>query len=77
MIVSLFDLSGPTFLQNVRSIGECLDKAIKYCAETGMDPDDFVTAHLIEGIAPFHFQIACVAHDSFWAFETIGLNETA
>lgn len=77
MSVSLFDLSVPTFLQTVRAIGGCLDKAIRHCAETGMDADDFVTARLIDDMAPFHFQIECVAHHSFWAFETIRLNETA
>ena len=71
MSVSLFDLSVPTFLQTVRVIGECLDKANAHCSEIGADPDDFVTAHLVEGMAPFHFQIECVAHHSFWALETV------
>ena len=77
MTVSLFDLSVPTFLQTVRAIGGCLDKARKHSAETGKDPDDFVTARLIEDMAPFHFQIECVAHHSFWAFETMRLRQTA
>lgn len=42
-----------------------------------MDAEDLVTARLIDGMAPFHFQIACVAHHSFWSLETIRLNETA
>lgn len=77
MTVSLFDLSVPTFLQTVRAIGGCLDKARTYCAETGMDPDDLVTARLVDDMAPFHFQIECVAHHSFWSLETIRLDETA
>ena len=71
MSVSLLDLSVPTFLQTVRAIGGCLDKAIAHCSEIGADPDDFVTARLVEGMAPFHFQIECVAHHSFWALETV------
>lgn len=71
MSVSLFDLSVPTFLQTVRAIGGCLDKANAHCSEIGADPDDFVTARLVEGMAPFHFQIECVAHHSIWALETV------
>ena len=77
MTISLFDLGVPTFLQTVRAIGGCLEKARKHFVETGTDPDDVVTSRLIEDMAPFHFQIECVAHHSFWAFETIRLGQTA
>lgn len=77
MTVSLFELSVPTFLQTVRAIGVCLDKTRQHCSDTGRDPDELVTERLIEDMTPFHFQIECVAHHSFWTFETIRLNRTA
>ncbi|WP_373691728.1 DUF1993 family protein [Hyalangium versicolor] len=41
-------LSVPTFLQTVRAVAGFLDRAAKHCAETGVDPDDFVNARLFD-----------------------------
>jgi hypothetical protein len=68
---SLYDLSVPTFLQTVSAVGDFLDRAAAHCAETGADPDDFVHARLFHDMAPFHFQIECVAHHSAWALEAV------
>ncbi|KAE9371910.1 hypothetical protein N431DRAFT_378003 [Stipitochalara longipes BDJ] len=68
---SLYDLSVPTFLQTVIAVGGFLDKAAAHCAEIGADPDDFVDARLIHNMAPFHFQIECVAHHSVWGLESV------
>src|SRR5215813_943377 len=57
MSTSLYDLSVPTFLQTVRSIGGFLDRAATHFAETGVDPDNFVNTRLFDDMAPFHFQI--------------------
>ena len=57
MATSLYDLSVPTFLQTVRAVAGFLDRAVRHCAETGADPDDFVHARLFDDMAPFHFQI--------------------
>ena len=62
MATSLYDLSVPTFLQTVSAVAGFLDRAARHCAETGADPDDFVHARLFDDMAPFHFQIECVAH---------------
>ena len=43
MATSLYDLSLPTFLQTVRAVGGILDRVVTHCAETGADPDDFVS----------------------------------
>lgn len=71
MTTSLFDLSVPTFLQTVRAIGGCLDKAITYCSEAGIDPDDFVEARLFPDMAPFFFQIECVDNYSVWGLDAL------
>jgi uncharacterized protein len=71
MATSLYDLSVPTFLQTVSAVAGFLDRAATHCAETGADPDDFVDARLIDDMAPFHFQIECVAHHSVWALEAV------
>lgn len=71
MATSLYDLSVPTFLQTVSAVAGFLDRAARHCAETGADPDDFVDARLFNDMAPFHFQIECVAHHSVWALEAM------
>jgi uncharacterized protein len=71
MAISLYDLSVPTFLQTVSAVGGFLDRSATYCAETGADPDDFVDVRLFDDMAPFSFQIECVAHHSVWALEAV------
>src|SRR5690606_1101823 len=71
MTVSLYDLSVPTFLQTVRAIGGFLGMAAEYCAETGCNPDDFVTERLYPDMAPFHFQIEAAWHHSAWGVEAL------
>ena len=71
MATSLYDLSVPTFLQTVSAVVGFLDRAAAYCAETGADPNNFVDARLFDDMAPFHFQIECVAHHSVWGLEAM------
>jgi uncharacterized protein len=68
---SLYDLSVSTFLQTVIAVGGFLDRTVAYCAETGANPDDFVNVSLFPDMAPFHFQIECVANHSTWAVEAL------
>jgi len=55
MRTSLYDLSVPTFLQTVRSVGGFLDRAATHFSNTGVDPDNFVNTRLFHDMAPFHF----------------------
>ena len=71
MTMSLFDLSVPTFLQTVRAIGACLDKAVAHCSATGREPDDLVEARLYPDMAPFCFQIECVDNYSVWGLDAL------
>ena len=71
MVTSLYELSVPTFQQTVSAVAGFLDRAATHCSETGADPDDLVGARLFEDMAPFHFQIECVAHHSVWALEAM------
>jgi len=71
MATLLYDLSVPTFLQTVRAVAGFLDRAVTHCTETGVDPDDVVDARLIDDMAPFHFQIECVANHSVWGLEAV------
>jgi hypothetical protein len=71
MATSLYDLSVPTFLQTVSAVAGFLDRTVRHCAETGADPDDFVGARLFPDMAPFHFQIECVANHSVWGLEAV------
>jgi hypothetical protein len=69
MAISLYDLSVPTFLQTVRAIGGFLERTATHCAETGLDPDDFVLARLFDDMAPFHFQIEAAWHHAVWGLK--------
>src|SRR6201995_5134554 len=69
MATSLYDLSVPTFLQTVRAVGGCLDRAARHCAEIGADPDDFVQDRLFADMAPFHFQVEAAWHHAVWGLE--------
>jgi len=71
MATSLYDLSVPTFLQTVKAVGGFLDHAVRHCAETHADPDDFVHARLFDDMAPFHFQIEAACHHSVWGLEAV------
>ena len=66
MATSLYDLSVPTFLQTVRSVGGFLDRAATHFSNTGVDPDNFVNTRLFDDMAPFHFQIEAASHHSVW-----------
>jgi uncharacterized protein len=68
---SLYDLSVPTFLQTVRSIGGFLARAATHFAATGTNPDDIVTTRLFHDMAPFHFQIEAAWHHSVWGVRTL------
>ena len=71
MATSFYELSVLTFLQTVRAVGGFLDRAVRHCAETGADPDDFVSVRLYDDMAPFHFQIEALAHHSVWGLEAL------
>ena len=70
-MTSLYDLSVPTFLQTVRAVAGFLDRAVTHCAETGVDPDDFVEIRLFDDMAPFHFQIEAAWHHAVWGVEAL------
>ena len=71
MVISLYDLSVPTFLQTVSAVAGCLDCAVKHCAKNGADPNDFVDARLYPNMAPFHFQIEALTHHAVWGVEAL------
>ena len=69
MAMSFYDLSVPTFLQTVRALRGVLERAVSHCAETGTDPDEFVTARLFPDMSSFHFQIEAAWHHAVWGLE--------
>ena len=66
MRTSLYDLSVPTFLQTVRSVGGFLDRATSHFSDARVDPDHVVNARLFDDMAPFHFQIEATWHHAVW-----------
>jgi hypothetical protein len=71
MAASLYDISVAGYLQTVRAVAGCLDRAGRHCNAIGTSPDDFVGARLFDDMAPFHFQIESVYHHSVWALEAV------
>lgn len=71
MAASLYDLSVASHLQTVGAVAGFLDRAARHFADTGRDPDDFVSARLFDDMAPLHFQIEAVAHHSVWGLEAV------
>lgn len=71
MAITLYDLGVPTFLQTSRALLGIFDRAIRHCAETGADPDEFVHARLCPDMAPFHFQIESVKNHAVWGIEAV------
>lgn len=71
MTITLYDLSVPTLLQTTRAMAGVLRRASKHCAETGVDPDDFVHARLYPDMAPFHFQIESLKNHAVWGVEAV------
>ncbi len=71
MVTSLYDLSVPTFLQTVRAVRSFLDKTVTHCAASGTSADDLVEARLVPDMAPFWFQIECVANYSEWGVDAM------
>lgn len=59
---TLYDFSVPTFLQTARAIGDCLDRTLRHCSETGAELEELVKARLFPDMAPFHFQIEALTH---------------
>lgn len=71
MSTSLYDLSVPTFLQTIRSIGGFLGRAATHFTEAGVDPDSVVNNRLFDDMAPFHFQIEAAWHHAVWGVEAL------
>lgn len=71
MRISLYDLSVPTFLQTVRSMGGFLDRAATHFSEAGVDADDVVNTRLYHDMAPLHFQVEAAWHHSVWGVEAL------
>ena len=71
MSISLYDLSVPTFLQTVRSVGCFLDRAATHFARMNADLDRIVNARLFDDMAPLQFQIEAAWHHSVWGVEAL------
>lgn len=71
MAATLYELSVPTFLQTLRAFSGVMDRAAKHGAETGTDPDSFVSAQLYPDMAPFHFQVEALKNHAVWGVDAV------
>jgi len=70
-MIQLYDLAVPTFTQTLRAIEGVLEKAEVYFLDSGLNPDDVVTARLTDDMAPFHFQIEALRNHSVWGLQAV------
>lgn len=71
MAISLYDLGLLTFLQTTRAVSGFLDRATRYCQESGADPEELVRARLVPDMAPLHFQVEALTHHAVWGLEAV------
>ena len=69
MAISLYDVSVTSFLQVLGAMEGVLDRGLAHATDNNIDPQEFVTARLVDNMLPFAFQVASVAHHSFGAIE--------
>lgn len=70
-MTQLYDLAVPTFTQTLRATEGILEKAEAYFLDSGLNPDDAVTARLMDGMAPLHFQIEALRNHSVWGLDAV------
>lgn len=70
-MIRLYDLAVPTFTRTARAIDGVLAKAEAHFVDSGLNPDDVVTARLIDDMAPLHFQIEALTHHAVWGLEAV------
>ena len=70
-MTGLYDLAVPTFIQTARAIGGVLAKAEAHFVGAGLNPDDVVTARLVDDMAPLHFQIEAMTHHAVCGLEAV------
>src|SRR3546814_12799148 len=56
MNISLYDATVRGFVQTVGAVQGFLERALKHCAATGLDPGDIVATRLYPHMLPFRFQ---------------------
>lgn len=61
MATELYDLTVPAFTRGLNALHGLLDKAVAHAAETGADPEAYLSKRLIEDMHPLikQVQIAC------------------
>lgn len=57
MAIALYDATVPSLLQVLGSTSGFLDKALEYCNQKKIDPNEIVEARIHPEMLPFRFQI--------------------
>jgi len=77
MSTSLYDLTVASYLQIGGGLAAVLDKAADHFTAQGIDLEEIASARLVDDMAPFRFQVFCVAHHSATAVRAFSSGEFA
>ena len=69
MLLSLYDISVPNYLQMLGSTKAILSKSAEHAEQNGLDVDELLAAKLHPDMLPLRFQLVSVVHHSLGAIE--------
>lgn len=67
MLLSLYDISVPNYLQMLGSMKAILSKSAQHAEQNGLDVDELLAAKLHPYMLPLRFQLVSVVHHSLGA----------
>jgi uncharacterized protein len=71
MVLSLYDVTIPSYLQTLGGVAGLLATAETFCTEKGLAPQDIIDARLAEDMLPFAYQVKSTAVHSLGALEGV------
>jgi len=69
MVISLYDLTVPTYQQTLAGLAGVLDRGLSHFQDNNIDPNAIVEERLFSDMLPFKFQVWAVAHHSIDVIE--------
>ncbi|MGY4398115.1 hypothetical protein ACVWZA_003317 [Sphingomonas sp. UYAg733] len=71
MAFTLYAATIPSYLQILGSVTRMVDKAEKFCTDTGLAPEALIETRLIDSMLPFAYQVKSTAVHSRGAIEGV------
>jgi hypothetical protein len=71
MAISLYDMTVQSYLQTLGGVAGFMERGLKHCGDTGIDPHEIITTRLYADMLPFSYQINAVVGHSLGAIEGV------